>query len=96
MNVEPTHVDYGNIEVLMDVPRHITVSNESLIPATFSARLVRPTRPVFRVDPSSGEISPQGRVTLVIVANLDDCLQYFSPFISIIFQRLGYFFGYST
>ena len=74
VNVEPAHLDYGNIEVLTDVPRHITISNESLIPATFASRLVRP-RTVFRVDPSHGEIPPQGKMTMVITANLDDCLQ---------------------
>ena len=74
VNVEPSVLDFGAIEVLQNVPRHVNISNESLIPATFTVRLVRP-RSVFTVEPTSGQIAPLGRSTLVVTANLDDSLQ---------------------
>ena len=74
VNVEPNVLDFGAIEVLQNVPRHVNISNESLIPAAFSVCLVSP-RSVFTVEPTSGQIAPLGRSTLVVTANLDDSLQ---------------------
>ena len=74
VNVEPSVLDFGAIEVLQNVPRHVNISNESLIPATFNVRLVSP-RSVFTVEPTSGQIGPLGRSTLVVTANIDDSLQ---------------------
>ena len=40
VHVTPNHVDYGTIPVLTDISKIVQLSNESLIPAQFSCRMV--------------------------------------------------------
>lgn len=40
IHVTPNHVDYGTIPVLTDISKIVQLSNESLIPAQFSCRMV--------------------------------------------------------
>ncbi|XP_067853715.1 hydrocephalus-inducing protein homolog [Heptranchias perlo] len=66
-----TKIDWGKIQVLHDVPRTICLSNESLIPARVTAKMVLENSK-WRLEPSEAVIPPRGHMNLTIVAHLDD------------------------
>ena len=41
VHVTPTEMDWGQTQVLKDISRIVTLSNESLIPAPFTCHMVR-------------------------------------------------------
>lgn len=75
VHLMPLSLDWHQISVLTDIPKTLRLSNESLIPATFSANMLR-SNSVFRVEPNSGEIPPEEQIDLAVTACLDDCVRY--------------------
>ncbi|XP_064641495.1 hydrocephalus-inducing protein-like isoform X2 [Lineus longissimus] len=75
VHVEPLEINWGQIPVLTDTPATIYLSNESLIPAKFTAHMVRPSS-VWTVEPRDGEIPPEEEATLTVTARLDDCVRF--------------------
>ena len=74
VHVMPLDMDWGQIPVLVDSPKTVRLSNESLIPAKFTAHMTRPNT-VWRVEPDHGEIPPEEQMDLTITACLDDCVR---------------------
>ncbi|XP_046359897.2 hydrocephalus-inducing protein homolog isoform X3 [Haliotis rufescens] len=75
VHTTPLELDWNVIPVLTDVPNVVTLANESLIPAKFTAHMMRPNT-VFRVSPSEGEIAPEEIIQLTVTAHLDDCVRF--------------------
>ncbi|KAM4722980.1 hydrocephalus-inducing protein homolog [Rhinophrynus dorsalis] len=75
VHVYPSEVDFGNIDVLTDVSRTLHLSNQSLIPARFQANMTR-KHSLWRIEPSHGEVPPEGEVQLTLVAHLDDTITF--------------------
>ncbi|XP_070194710.1 hydrocephalus-inducing protein homolog isoform X4 [Littorina saxatilis] len=71
----PEKLDWATIPVLVDSPQTIVLSNESLIPAKFTAHMVRPNS-AFRVEPEEGAIPPESSLKLTVTAHLDDCVRF--------------------
>ncbi|XP_051916753.1 hydrocephalus-inducing protein homolog isoform X2 [Hippocampus zosterae] len=69
------HLEFGKIPVLTDVTKTIPLSNQSPIPACFTARMSQGKSP-WHVEPSEGEVPPQGQLELKVVANLKDTLLF--------------------
>ncbi|KAM7396206.1 hypothetical protein PAMP_019263 [Pampus punctatissimus] len=73
VHVKSRQLDFGRIPVLTDVTRALHLLNQSPIPARFTAR--RSHRKSFwRVEPSEGEVPPEGQLELRVVAHLKDTL----------------------
>ncbi|XP_034061831.1 LOW QUALITY PROTEIN: hydrocephalus-inducing protein homolog [Gymnodraco acuticeps] len=71
VHVETPKLDFGRIPVLTDITRVLHLSNESPIPAHFTARMW--DRGSFgRVEPSEGEVPPESQLELRVVAHLKD------------------------
>ncbi|XP_049580395.1 hydrocephalus-inducing protein homolog [Syngnathus scovelli] len=66
-------LEFGKIPVLTDVAKSLPLSNHSPIPAYFTAHMSQVKSP-WRVEPSEGELPPQGQLDLKVVANLKDTL----------------------
>ncbi|XP_073515931.1 hydrocephalus-inducing protein homolog isoform X2 [Phyllobates terribilis] len=75
VHVDPSEVDFGEIPVLTDVFRTVRLCNQSPIPAAFQATMMR-KRSLWRVEPSCGEVPPEGEVHLTLVAFLDDTVAF--------------------
>ncbi|XP_077145064.1 hydrocephalus-inducing protein homolog isoform X4 [Ranitomeya variabilis] len=75
VHVDPSEVDFGDIPVLTDVLRTVRLCNQSQIPAHFQATMTR-KRSLWRVEPSCGEVLPEGEVHLTLVAFLDDTVAF--------------------
>ncbi|KAK6174452.1 hypothetical protein SNE40_017727 [Patella caerulea] len=75
VHVRPDIVDWGVIPVLKPCERTIMLSNESLIPANFTAYMSR-SKSVFYVDPVDGTIPPESQFEVRITAYLDDCVRF--------------------
>ncbi|XP_071173399.1 hydrocephalus-inducing protein homolog isoform X10 [Mytilus edulis] len=75
VHISPQDIDWGIIPVLSDRPMKVVLSNESLIPAKFTAHMVRP-KSAFRVEPQEGEIGPEKRLEITVTANLDDSVRF--------------------
>uniref|UniRef100_UPI003AADF4DB hydrocephalus-inducing protein homolog n=1 Tax=Centroberyx gerrardi TaxID=166262 RepID=UPI003AADF4DB len=75
VQVQNPQLDFGRIPVLTDVTRTLQLFNQSPIPACFTARMVR-GRSLWRVEPSEGEVPPEGQLELRLVAHLKDSLQF--------------------
>ncbi|XP_072277434.1 hydrocephalus-inducing protein homolog [Pyxicephalus adspersus] len=73
--VQPSELDFGNIPVLTDVPRTLSLSNQSLIPAPFQVTMIR-KHSLWHVEPSCGEVPAQGEIHLTLVAHLDDTVAF--------------------
>ncbi|XP_053402100.1 hydrocephalus-inducing protein homolog isoform X11 [Mercenaria mercenaria] len=75
VHVMPLDLDWNVIPVLQDKPKKILLSNESLIPARFTAHMVRP-KSVYRVEPADGEIPPEKSIEITVAACPDDCVRF--------------------
>ncbi|XP_013405663.1 hydrocephalus-inducing protein [Lingula anatina] len=75
VHVTPLQLDWGQMPVLTDVSKTIKLSNESLIPAKFTAHMVRPNSN-WCVEPREGEIPAEEVLELTVTANLDDCVRF--------------------
>ena len=74
VHVMPVELDWRETPVLTDTPRIVRLSNESLIPARFTAAPLRADS-VWRVEPDSGEIPPEDQTELTVTACLNDTLR---------------------
>ncbi|XP_061629909.1 hydrocephalus-inducing protein homolog [Phyllopteryx taeniolatus] len=68
-------LEFGKIPVLTDVAKTLPLSNQSPIPACFTARMGQGKSP-WRVEPNEGKVPPHGQVQLKVVANLKDTLLF--------------------
>ena len=75
VHVMPLELDWQHVAVLSDTPKMVRLTNESLIPARFTAHMTRPNS-VWRVEPASGEIPPEGQLELSVTACLNDCVRF--------------------
>ncbi|XP_056381388.1 hydrocephalus-inducing protein homolog isoform X2 [Hyla sarda] len=75
VHVDPSEVNFGDIPVLTNVSRIIRLCNQSLISAPFQASMMR-KRSLWWVEPSCGEVPPEGEVHLTVVACLDDTVTF--------------------
>ncbi|KAI1889973.1 hypothetical protein AGOR_G00168420 [Albula goreensis] len=75
VHVDTMGVDFGSIPVLKDVSRTLRLCNQSPITARFLAQMVR-SRSSWRVEPTEGEVPPEGEVELRLVVHLDDTLRF--------------------
>ncbi|KAL6479129.1 hypothetical protein MHYP_G00125620 [Metynnis hypsauchen] len=75
ISLSATELHFGTIPVLTDVPRTLQLSNQSPIPARFHAQMAQ-SRSQWRVEPTEGEVAPDGQLELRLVAHLDDTLPF--------------------
>ncbi|KAG7333195.1 hypothetical protein KOW79_003330 [Hemibagrus wyckioides] len=75
VSISATELHFGNIPVLTDIPRTLQLFNQSPIPARFLAQMAK-SNSQWRVEPAEGEIPPEGRLELTLVAYLDDALPF--------------------
>ncbi|KAK3085440.1 hypothetical protein FSP39_003318 [Pinctada imbricata] len=75
VHITPGQLDWGIVPVLTSIPQTITLSNESLIPARFTANMVRP-RSAFSVDPVEAEIPAEKSLDIKVIAHLDDAVRF--------------------
>ncbi|XP_015443273.1 hydrocephalus-inducing protein homolog isoform X1 [Pteropus alecto] len=73
--VHPTQVDFGNIYVLKDSSRILSLSNQAFIPASFQARMAH-KKSLWTVKPSEGIVPPETDVQLTLTANLNDIVTF--------------------
>ncbi|KAA8590533.1 hypothetical protein FQN60_014467, partial [Etheostoma spectabile] len=84
VHVQSPQLDFGTIPVLTDITRTLQLSNQSPIPAHFTA-CMRYGKSFGRVEPSEGEVPPESQLELRIVAHLEDTL-HFQPMLEISIQ----------
>ncbi|XP_049928998.1 hydrocephalus-inducing protein homolog isoform X2 [Epinephelus moara] len=75
VHVQSPQLDFGTIPVLTDITRSLQLSNQSPIPAYFTARMSH-GRSFGRVEPSEGEVPPESQLELRVVAHLKDTLHF--------------------
>ncbi|XP_071313817.1 hydrocephalus-inducing protein homolog isoform X2 [Trachinotus anak] len=75
VHVQNPQLDFGRIPVLTDITRTLHLSNQSPIPAHFTARMGH-RRSLWRVEPSEGEVLPESQVELRVVAHLKDVIHF--------------------
>ncbi|XP_077566662.1 hydrocephalus-inducing protein homolog isoform X1 [Stigmatopora nigra] len=68
-------LEFGKIPVLKDIAKILPLSNQSPIPAFFTASMCQAKSP-WRVEPDEGEVPPQGKLELKVVANLKDTVLF--------------------
>ncbi|XP_067158936.1 hydrocephalus-inducing protein homolog [Apteryx mantelli] len=69
--VHPNKIDFDNIRVLQDASQTLHLSNQTVIPALFCARMAG-KRSRWRIEPSEGVVPPETKVSVNLIANLDD------------------------
>ncbi|NXQ99391.1 HYDIN protein, partial [Sagittarius serpentarius] len=69
--VHPSKINFGSIRVLRDASRPLHLSNQTVIPASFWAEMAGKCS-CWRIEPSKGLIPPESKVSVAVVANLDD------------------------
>ncbi|XP_053937812.1 hydrocephalus-inducing protein homolog [Cuculus canorus] len=68
--VRPSKINFGSIQVLQDASRTLRLSNQTIIPASFTAQMAgKHSR--WRIEPSQGVIPPNTEVAVAVIANLD-------------------------
>ncbi|KAI3371721.1 hypothetical protein L3Q82_024292, partial [Scortum barcoo] len=75
VHVQSPQLDFGTIPVLTDITRALHLSNQSPIPAYFTARMSQ-GRSFCRVEPSEGELPAGSQLELRIVVHLKDALLF--------------------
>lgn len=80
-------IDFGQINVLQEIKHQISINNNSLIPAIFTAR-IEDEAGVFTCDPSEATIPPNENMMFTVVANLDDNITFHAKLI-LMFQNLN-------
>ncbi|KAI3370851.1 hypothetical protein L3Q82_007368 [Scortum barcoo] len=75
VHIQSPQLDFGTIPVLMDITRALHLSNQSPIPAHFTARLSQ-GRSFCRVEPSEGEVPPESQLELRVMVHLKDTLLF--------------------
>nr|XP_029134421.1 hydrocephalus-inducing protein homolog [Labrus bergylta] len=74
VHVQNPQLNFGIIPVLTDITRALHLSNQSPIPAHFTARVKFHKKPFWRVEPSEGVVPPESQLELKVVAHLKDTL----------------------
>ncbi|XP_074708612.1 hydrocephalus-inducing protein homolog [Strix uralensis] len=69
--VHPSKINFGSIQVIQDASRTLHLSNQSVIPASFRAKMADKCSR-WRIEPSEGVIPPETEVSVAVIANLDD------------------------
>ncbi|TMW60398.1 hypothetical protein Poli38472_000440 [Pythium oligandrum] len=75
VELDQSELHWGNCTCLVDHERVLTMTNRSLIPASFKT-FIRSARSKFLVDLKEGTIAPNDSATLVLTANLDDTILF--------------------
>ncbi|XP_041651130.1 hydrocephalus-inducing protein homolog [Cheilinus undulatus] len=75
VQVNSRQLDFGKIPVLRDITRTLKLSNQSPIPAHFTAKVYH-KKPFWRVEPSEGEVPPESQLEVNVVAHLRDTLDF--------------------
>ncbi|CAM5150043.1 unnamed protein product [Eretmochelys imbricata] len=75
VHVEPAQIDFGNIQVLKDASCTLHLSNQTVIPAPFWAQMAC-SHSLWRIEPSEGVVPPEAKVSLTLIANLDDTVKF--------------------
>ncbi|KAF7656193.1 hypothetical protein LDENG_00045060 [Lucifuga dentata] len=75
VHIQSLQLDFGKIPVLMDITRTLPMLNQSPIPARFNACMVHSRSP-WHIEPSEGEVPPEGQLELRVVAHLRDTLHF--------------------
>ncbi|KAM3592002.1 uncharacterized protein V6R79_011190 [Siganus canaliculatus] len=73
VHVQSTQLHFGKVKVLKDCVKSLDLSNQSPIPAFFTAHM-RNDKSCWRVEPSQGILPQEGQLKLRVVANLKDVL----------------------
>ncbi|KAM8849594.1 hydrocephalus-inducing protein homolog isoform 2-T2 [Spinachia spinachia] len=78
VHVHSQQLDFGAIPVLMDITKSLHLSNQSPIPAYFTACMFPQSHggTFGRVEPSEGEVPPESQLELSVVAHLKDTLHF--------------------
>nr|XP_057932234.1 hydrocephalus-inducing protein homolog isoform X2 [Doryrhamphus excisus] len=71
IHIQSQQVEFGKIPVLTDIVKNFCLSNQSPVPAHFTARMSQSKSP-WSVEPIEGEVPPLGHLELRIVAHLKD------------------------
>jgi hydrocephalus-inducing protein len=66
-------LNWGPTECLFDVPRTLTLTNDSDIPAPYKA-FVKSSRSKFRLDAREGVLAPREALAMTVTAHLDDTI----------------------
>ncbi|KAM6300471.1 hydrocephalus-inducing protein homolog [Aegotheles albertisi] len=75
VSVHPRKINFGSIQVLQDASRTLQLSNQSVIPAPFRAEMAGECS-CWRIEPREGVIPPEAKVSVAIIANLDDTKKF--------------------
>ncbi|XP_073328914.1 hydrocephalus-inducing protein homolog [Pagrus major] len=75
VHIESPQLDFGRIPVLTDCTKTLHLSNQSPIPAHFTADMSR-RKSCWRLEPSEGEVPPESKLELRVVAHLKDTLHF--------------------
>ncbi|KAM6325117.1 LOW QUALITY PROTEIN: hydrocephalus-inducing protein homolog [Podargus strigoides] len=75
VSVHPAEINFGKVKVLQDASQTFHLSNHSLIPASFWAETAG-KRSCWRIEPSKGVIPPDSKVSVAVIANLDDAEKF--------------------
>ena len=72
---QPERLYFGSIQVLSHIPQKLTISNDSLIDAKFTAE-IQASNTCFSVEPTSGIIAGGDKLVLTVYADLDDTVAF--------------------
>ncbi|XP_030368417.1 hydrocephalus-inducing protein homolog isoform X2 [Strigops habroptila] len=75
VHVHPSEINFGSIRVLQDASQTLHLSNQSVIPASFSAKMAGENS-CWSIEPSQGVIPAKAEVSVAVTANLDDMEQF--------------------
>ncbi|KAK2841889.1 hypothetical protein Q5P01_012089 [Channa striata] len=75
VHIQSPQVEFGKIPVLTDIIKTLHLSNQSPIPAKFTACMSK-GRSFYRVEPSEGQVAPESLLELKVVAHLKDTLLF--------------------
>ncbi|CAK4295658.1 unnamed protein product [Aphanomyces euteiches] len=75
VEVDCESIDFGNCSCLVDHTRKISMTNKSLIPATFKT-FIRNARSKFNVDKKDCVLAPNETIEVIVTANLDDTVVF--------------------
>ncbi|KAM9508694.1 hydrocephalus-inducing protein-like isoform 3-T3 [Guaruba guarouba] len=75
VHVHPSEINFGSIQVLQDASRTLHLSNQSVIPASFLAKMAGENS-CWSIGPSQGVIPAKAEVSVAVTANLDDTEQF--------------------
>ncbi|OHT13016.1 hypothetical protein TRFO_03418 [Tritrichomonas foetus] len=75
IKLSTSSIHFGNIPVLKPATAKLTITNASLIPASFTISIQNDIR-IFSCEPTCGDIEPNDSVVVKVVAKLDDTISF--------------------